>query len=77
MKKYMLAVSIASGALFALSAQAAPLSSQPSVVKTEVATGDAVQKVWWHGRYRSHWRWGSRGWGWGWGWHRHHWHHWH
>ncbi len=74
MKKYVLAVAIASGALFGLSAQAAPVSPATFGVQNQV-TGDAV-KVWhcrrwsggwgcggggwgWHGRYRSHWRWGS------------------
>jgi hypothetical protein len=34
------------------------------------------QEVGWHGRWRSHWRWGSRGWGWGgghWRWGSRHW----
>ncbi len=82
MKKYVLAIVIAFGALFGLSVQAAPLSSQASVIKSDVVTGDAVQKVqhwrwgsggWGHGRYRSHWRWGSRG---GWGWHNRYRSHW-
>ncbi len=86
MKKYVLAIVIAFGALFGLSVQAAPLSSQTSIIKTQVATGDAVEKVqhwrWgsrgrWHG---GHWRWGSRGWGWGggwgWGWHNRYRSHW-
>ena len=72
MKKYALAIAIASCALFGLSAQAAPVSSAMSGVQNQV-TGDAVQ-VWhcrhwsghcggWH--YRHHY------------WRRHHWrHHW-
>jgi len=76
MKKYVLAVAIASGALFGLSAaQAAPVTSATFGVQSQV-TGDAV-KVWhcrhwsggwgcgggWgHNRWRSHHRWGSRGW---------------
>ncbi len=74
MKKYVLAVASASGMLFGLSAQAAPVSSTVSGVQGQV-TGDAV-KVWhcrgwsggwgcgggggWgHGRHWSHRRWGS------------------
>jgi hypothetical protein len=74
MKKIMFAAALASAALFGLSVQAAPLTSPASVVETQAATGDAVQKVWYHGRHRSHWRWGSRGgggWGGGWGHNRH------
>ena len=76
MKKYVLAIAIASGALFGLSAQAAPVPSTASGVQNQV-TGDVV-KVWhcrwgsgfgcggwgWHNRWRSHNRWGS-GYGWG------------
>ena len=72
MKKYLLAVAIASGTLFGLSAQAAPLSPDTASVQHAVTSG--VEKVWhcrhwsggwgcgggWHSRYRSHWRWGSR-----------------
>jgi len=73
MKKYVLAIAIASGALFGLSAQATPISTIPAGLQNQV-TGDAV-KVWhcrrwsggwgcgggwgWHNRWRSHWRWGS------------------
>ena len=75
MKKYVLAVAIAFGALFGLSVQAAPVSSGASGVQNQV-TGSAV-KVWhcrrwsggwgcgggWgHRRYWSHRRHGSRGW---------------
>ena len=42
MKKYVLAIAIASGALFGLSAQAAPVSSAVSGVQSQV-TGDAVK----------------------------------
>ncbi len=67
MKKYVLAIAIASGALFSLSAQAAPLSSSPAGLQNQV-TGTAV-KVW-HCR-----RW-SGGWGCGgWGGHSRHWSH--
>jgi hypothetical protein len=41
MKKYVLAVAIASGALFGLSAQAAPVSSPLSGLQSQV-TGEAV-----------------------------------
>jgi hypothetical protein len=77
MKKIMFAAAVASATLFGLSVQAAPLTSPASVVETQAAAGDAVQKVWYHNRYRSHGRWGSRGGhGGGWGWHsrqRSHW----
>ncbi len=84
MKKYLLAIAFASGALLSLSAQAAPVSSAASRIQNQV-TGDAV-KVWhcrgwsggWHcggggwghSRYWSHRRWGSGGWG-----HGRHWSH--
>ncbi len=74
MKKYVLAIAIASGTLFGLSAQAAPVSSV-SGLQGQV-TGDAVKVYhcrgwsggwgcggWGHGRYWSHRRWGSGGWG--------------
>jgi hypothetical protein len=82
MKTYLLAIVIAFGALFGLSVQAAPLTSKPTVIESQVVAGDAVQKVqhWRWGSHRGgHWRWGSRGghwrrgshggWGGGWGWH--------
>ncbi|MGA7328058.1 MAG: hypothetical protein WBX25_27110 [Rhodomicrobium sp.] len=72
MKKYLLAIAIASGTLYGLSAQAAP-ALNGSGVQSQV--GSSVEKVWhcrrwsggwgcgggggWHNRWRSHWRWGS------------------
>ena len=89
MRKYLLAIAIASGALISLSVQAAPVSSAVSGVQNQV-TGDAVKVYhcrgwsggwhcgggggWGHGRYWSHRRWGSGGWGGGWG-HGRHWSH--
>jgi hypothetical protein len=75
MKKYVLAIAIASGALLGISAQAAPISTGTSAVQSQV-TSD-VEKVWhcrywsggwgcgggWHSRYWSHRRWGSGGYG--------------
>ncbi len=75
MKKYVLAIVIASGALLGLSAQAAPVSTAASAVPSQVTSG--TEKVWhyrhWHhgwgyrrwyghGRYWSHRRHGSWGW---------------
>ncbi len=73
MKKYVLAIAIASGALFGLSAQAAPVTSSASAVQYQVTR--AAEQVrhcrfwsggwgcgWGHGRYWSHRRWGSRRW---------------
>jgi hypothetical protein len=73
MKKYVLATAIASGVLFGLSAEAAPVSAGASAVENQV-TG-SVEKVWhcrrwsggwgcggWHSRYWSHRRSGSGGW---------------
>ena len=62
MKKYLLAIVIAFGALFSLSVQAAPLSSNSTLLQNQV-TSD-VQKVW-HCRYWSG-GWGCGGGGWGW-----------
>jgi hypothetical protein len=69
MKKYVIAVAIASGALFGLSAQAAPLSTETAAVQSQVAQESATSKVYYyHGRHRSHWRHGSGGGGhWRWG----------
>lgn len=72
MKKLVLAVAIASGALFSLAAQAAPVSTIVSGVQSQV-TGDAVKVFhcrswsggwgcgggWGHGRHWSHRRYGS------------------
>jgi hypothetical protein len=81
MKKYMLAIAVASGALFSLSAQAAPVVSSVAGVESQV-TSSAEQvhhcRYWsggWgcgygHSRYWSHRRWGSHGWG-----HGRHWSH--
>ena len=70
MKKYLVAVAVASATLFAVSAQAVPLSSAGSGMQVS----ESVQKVhhcrawsggwgcgggWGHGRYRSHHRYGS------------------
>ncbi|MFY9642380.1 MAG: hypothetical protein WCD20_17985 [Rhodomicrobium sp.] len=73
MKKYVIAVAIASGALFGLSAQAAPVASSTYGVQSQVS-GDAV-KVW-HCR---HWSggWGCGGHRYGWGWRHRRWHRWH
>jgi hypothetical protein len=74
MKKYFIACAIASSALFALSAQAAPAASDASGIKGQV--GGSAEKVWhcrrwsggWgcggggHSRYWSHRRHGSWGW---------------
>jgi len=74
MKKYVLAFAIASGALFSLSAQAAPVTTSASAVQNQVTgSAEAVHHCrfwsggwgcgWGHGRYWSHRRWGSAGWG--------------
>ncbi len=73
MKKYMLAIAVASSALFSLSAQAAPAVSSVAGVENQV-TSSAEQvhhcRYWsggWdchreHSRHWSHRRWGSDGW---------------
>ena len=70
MKKYVLAVAIASGTLFGLSAQAAPVSSAASGVQNQVS-GDAVQ-VGHCRRWSGGWHCGGGGDGWG---HSRHWSH--
>ena len=75
MRKYLLAIAIASGALISVSAQAAPVSSAVSGVQSQV-TGDAVKvyhcRGWsggWHcgGGYGGGWGhsryWSHRRWG--------------
>ncbi len=75
MRKYLLAIAIASGALISVSAQAAPVSSAVSGVQNQV-TGDAVKvyhcRGWsggWHcgGGYGGGWGhgryWSHRRWG--------------
>jgi len=69
MKKYVLAIAIASGALFGLSAQAAPIASSPAGLQNQV-TGTAV-KVWHCRRWSGGWGCGG-GWRWG---HRRYWSH--
>lgn len=64
MKKYVVAIVIAFGALFGLSVQAAPLTSNTAAVQTEVAQvakESATTKVWYYRRwgYRPYYRhWG-------------------
>jgi hypothetical protein len=76
MKKYLLAIAVASGAVLSLSAQAAPVSSTASGLQDQV--GGSTVKVYHcrygsggyrcgggydgHSRYWSHRRHGSRGW---------------
>jgi len=78
MKKYVVAIVIAFGALFGLSVQAAPLSSNAvavQTVQTQVAKESAATKVWYYRRWGWH-RPYYRAWGWhrpyyrAWGWHR-------
>jgi hypothetical protein len=70
MKKYVLAAGIALGAVFVLSAQAAPLATNATAIQAQVAQDGAVAKVqhWRWGshhrhwrRHGGHWRWGSGG----------------
>ncbi len=62
MKKYVVAIVIAFGALFGLSVQAAPLSSNAVAVQTvqaQVAKESAATKVWYYrrwGYYRPYYR---------------------
>lgn len=62
MKKYVFAIVIAFGALFGLSVQAAPLTSNTVAVQTQVAKESATTKVWYYrrwGYYRPYYRrWG-------------------
>jgi hypothetical protein len=53
------------GLLGTTGASAMPVNGL-STMDTAVVT-DQVTKTGWHGRYRSHWRWGSRGGHWRWG----------
>jgi len=65
MRKYLLAIAIASGAFFGLSAQAAPISSAASGVQSRV-TGDAVQVYHcrgWSGGWHCGGGYGGGGWG--------------
>jgi hypothetical protein len=54
MKAFAFAAAITFGALFGLSAQAAPASSVAPVLQAEAVVAGATVKV-------QHWRWGSRG----------------
>ena len=60
MRKVLLASLVAAGIGFfvAPTSQAAPVNG--GVLKQLSDTGNVTQ-VGWHSRYRSHWRWGSRG----------------
>jgi hypothetical protein len=65
MKKYLIAIVIAFGALFGLSVQAAPLTENTTAIQNQIAQQGAAQKVY----YRHGWR---RGYGWrGYGWRGH------
>jgi hypothetical protein len=81
MKKYVLAIALASGSLYGLTAQAAPLPGAGGV-QTQISS--SAEQVWhcrawsggwgcggWgHNRFWSHRRWGSYG-----GWHSRYWSH--
>ena len=68
MKKYVIAIVIAFGALFGLSVQAAPLTENTTAIQSHVAQQGATEKVYY--RYGWHRGYGWRGYGWrrGWGW---------
>jgi hypothetical protein len=57
MKKYLIAIVIAFGALFGSCVQAAPLTDNTTAIQSQVARQDATQNVY----YRYGWR---RGYGW-------------
>jgi hypothetical protein len=65
MKKYLLAIAVASGALVALSAQAAPVTSTSGVQNQVTGSVEQVR----------HCRYWSGGWGCGWGGHSRYWSH--
>jgi len=52
MKKYLIAIVVAFGALFGSCAQAAPLTDNTTAIQSQVAQQDATQKVY----YRYGWR---------------------
>jgi hypothetical protein len=60
MRKILLASLVAAGIGFiaAPAGQAAPVNN---TVLKQLTDMDNVTQVGWHSRYRSHWRWGSRG----------------
>lgn len=61
MRKFLIAslVVVGVGALGVTSGPAAPVNN--SVFKQLSDMNSSTEQVGWHGRYRSHWRWGSRG----------------
>jgi len=70
------AAAIGFGLLGTPGASAAPVNGI-AIDRSAAAIDQAMtQEVGWHGRWRSHWRWGSRGYGWGWHHRWHHGHHW-
>ena len=60
MRKVLIASLVAAGMGFiaAPAGQAAPINN---TVLKQLTDMDQVTQVGWHSRYRSHWRWGSRG----------------
>jgi hypothetical protein len=62
MRKILIASLVVAGIGFvgAPATQAAPVNSGVLQQLTEMNKSDVTQ-VGWHGRWRSHWRWGSRG----------------
>jgi len=72
MKKYVIAIVIAFGALFGLSVQAAPLTENTTAIESPVVKSSAVEKIYyrygWRRSYgsRMYWRgYGWRGYRWG------------
>jgi len=67
MRRVLIATTAVAGlALLGMSAPSAMPLSGLSTGST-AAVSDQVTKAGWHSRYRSHWRWGSRGGHWRWG----------
>jgi hypothetical protein len=57
--KYGAIAGFALAAFIGSSAHAATVTEQVAIKQATVEKADALQKVYWHRRWRSHYRWGS------------------
>jgi hypothetical protein len=63
MRKFLIASLVVAGVgvLGVTSGPAAPVNNSVFKQLSDMSSATSTEQVGWHGRYRSHWRWGSRG----------------
>ena len=62
MKKYLIAIVIAFGAMFGSFVQSAPLTDNTTAIQSQVAQQDATQKVYYRYRWHRSYGWHRYGW---------------